>query len=140
MRFVKKETADEIYRLPCIPIELVGDVGKKSDVASALDSYCELSLVLCACAGDSSGKDLSALADELSQLCILVINVCYLVCAKDTNLFSLAVGTEGTCCAFSLIHFVNPPINLVVPLSYQKGRSSSVLISSNLGAMPAAEE
>ena len=70
-----------------------------------LDSCVELSLVLCACAGDSSGKDLTALADELSELCVLVVDIVNLVCTEDANLFSLAVGTESACCVLCFIHF-----------------------------------
>lgn len=60
-------------------------------MASALDCVLKVSLVLCACAGNSAGKDLSSFADELSELCsILIIDVFYLILAEDTNLLSLA--------------------------------------------------
>ena len=87
-------------------LKLVCDVRKQCDLTSALDSCIELALMLCARSGDSSGKDLSALADKLSELCgILVINISDLILTEDTNLFSLAViKTRGTRIVFCSIH------------------------------------
>ena len=46
-------------------------------------------------AGNTSGKDLSALGDELSELCdILVIDLVYLILAEDANLLSSVHRTE----------------------------------------------
>ena len=65
--------------------------GKKSCVTSALDSGLKLSLVLSAGAGNTAGKDLAALADELAELVgILVVDEVDLVCAEDADLLSLA--------------------------------------------------
>ena len=74
---------------------LVGDVWKKSNNTRALDSGGELSLVLCAGAGDSSGKDLRAFGDALSQSDgVLVVDVFDVVSAEHANfLSSVAVGT-----------------------------------------------
>jgi hypothetical protein len=81
---------------------LVSDVRKKSYLTSALDSGVELSLVYCACAADSSGKNLATLTDELAELtCILVINVSNLISAEDTYLFSLC--THSRACRTSIL-------------------------------------
>jgi hypothetical protein len=53
----------------------------------------------CAGSGDSSGKNLAALADELAELCaVLIIDKCNLVCTENANLFSSVVvsGTSRT--------------------------------------------
>ncbi len=76
---------------------LVGDVRKKSYLTCTLNSGVELSLVYCTCAGNSSGKNFSALANELAKLCrILVIDKGNLICAEDTYLFSLCTHS-GAC-------------------------------------------
>ena len=65
-------------------------------MASSLDSGVELSLMLCAGSRDSSGKDLAALADELAELCgILIIDEIYLVCTENANLLSSAHHGTG---------------------------------------------
>jgi hypothetical protein len=59
-------------------------------MARSLDGTGECSLVCSACAGDPSGKNLSALGDILAKLCdILVINGIVLA-AEDAN-FSLSM-------------------------------------------------
>ena len=69
--------------------KLVGYVGKKCHLASSLDSSSKLSLVKSASAGNTSGEDLSALGNEFSELCdILVINLVYFVLAEDANFLS----------------------------------------------------
>ena len=93
-------------------------------MACTLDSCVELSLVLCACAGNSSGKDLTALAYELSQLCVLVVDIINLVCAENANFLSLSVGTESACCVLCSIHFDFPPINSVYCLRRADRRPS----------------
>ena len=69
-------------------------------MASALDSGLELSLMLSAGAGNTAGKDLTALADELAKAgCILVIDVADVLLAEDTNLSAATVSVCGTSCA-----------------------------------------
>ena len=53
-------------------------------MTSALDSGLKLSLVLSAGAGNTAGKDLATLADELAEArCILVIDVADVFFAED---------------------------------------------------------
>ena len=56
-----------------------------------------------ASAGNTSGEDLSALGDELSELCdILVVDLVYLILAEDANLLSSVYRAErGTLCIVS---------------------------------------
>ena len=72
--------------------------GKESCHDEHLDCCVELSLVLCASTGNSSGKDLAALADELAELCgILVVDEINLVCTENANFLSSAhCGTRRT--------------------------------------------
>lgn len=122
---------------------LVGYVGEKCHLASSLDSYGELSLVESAGAGNTSGKDLSSLGNELSELSyVLVINSVNLILTEDANLLSSVVRTEGT---RRIIHFLiqflsNSRFLYFARYSeshigrtgaYQKGRSASFVISSN---------
>ena len=45
--------------------------------------------------GNTSGEDLSALGDELSELCdILVIDLVHFILAEDANLLSSVLGVE----------------------------------------------
>ena len=57
-----------------------------------------------ASAANTSGEDLGALGNELSELCyILVIDLVYFVLAEDANLLSSVHGTErGTLCIVSI--------------------------------------
>jgi hypothetical protein len=88
-------------------IKLVGYEGQKCNVASALNSGVELALMNCAGTGNSSGKNLTSLADELSQLCaILVINKSNFICAENANLSSSAVVCRGTSGANNVFGFV----------------------------------
>ena len=65
-------------------------------MAGSLDRGVELSLVLCASTGNSSGKDLAALANELAELCgILIIDEIYLVCTENANFLSSAHHGTG---------------------------------------------
>jgi hypothetical protein len=74
--------------------------GEKSCVTSALDSGLKLSLVLSTCAGNTAGKDLAALADELAKAgCILVIDVADVFFAEDANLSAATVSVSRTSCA-----------------------------------------
>ena len=117
----------------------VGNVGKKSSLTSTLDSGVQLSLVLSAGAGDSSGKDLAALADELSQLSgVLIVDIIDLVSAEDTNLFSLAEIISARCaCGILSIHYI---IHSFLKFDRPPKGRSSVLISSNFGALAAGVE
>ena len=86
-------------------IKLVADVGQQSNDSCTLDSVSELSLMLSAGTGDSSGKNLCAFGDILSQSAgILVINRFDLFCAELADLSSLAaiLSAVGLCCGFSL--------------------------------------
>ena len=117
----------------------VGNVRKKCNLTSALNCCVKLSLVFCTCARYSSGKNFAALADELAKLCrILVVDKGNLISAEDTYLFSLC--THSRACRTSVlcsIHLMkSSKLNFLDGVPYQKGRSSSVLISSNLGALP----
>ena len=75
-------------------MNLVRDVGEKSNDAGTLDSGGELSLVLSAGTGDSSGKDLSTFGDALLEsYSVLVIDVIDAVSAEHADLFSsVSVG------------------------------------------------
>ena len=96
----------------------VADIGQQGDLACALNGDGQLSLMLCASAGNAAGQDLCALADMLSQACgILIIDMIDLLSAKLANLFSLAVRAERLLCAafarFSFsIHGSLPPYNI----------------------------
>ena len=83
--------------------KLVGYVGKKCHLASSLNRGSKLSLMKSAGAGNTSGEDLSALGDELSELCdILVIDLVHFILAEDANLLSSVHRTEcGTLCIVS---------------------------------------
>lgn len=89
---------------------LVGNVGKKCGLASALDSSVELALMLSTSAGDAAGKNLSALADELSQLAgFLIVDIIDLICAEYANLFSLAESVSAlNARGFLFIHYNYP--------------------------------
>lgn len=75
-------------------------------MTSALDSVLKLSLVLSTCAGNSAGKDLTSFANELLELCaVLVIDEFNLVLAEYANLFSLAeILTSGAYVCFCIFH------------------------------------
>jgi hypothetical protein len=96
-------------------VVLVADIRKKSNLTCALDSGVDITLMLCASAGNSSGKDLTALADELAKLCgVLVIDIVYLVSTEDADLLSLTHLAYGaSCCVFVSIHLMKPPIVFV---------------------------
>ena len=77
-------------------------------MTSALDSDLKLALVLCTSTGNSAGKDLSSLADELLKLCaVLVIDIINLVLTEDANLFSLAgcLTDRAYIGVFCIFHF-----------------------------------
>ena len=60
--------------------------------------------------GYTSGKDLSSLGDELSELSyVLVINIVNLVLAEDTNLLSSMSRTEGRTRGIVSLHFSHKP-------------------------------
>ncbi len=84
----------------------VAYVGKKSSLARTLDSGCKLALVLCASSGNTAGKNLSALGDELlKSRNVLVIDNFYFIGTESANLlFSANIRTEGTLCIVS-IHY-----------------------------------
>jgi len=95
-----------------LAFQSIADEGQKSSLTSALDGDVDLSLVLCASAGDAAGQDLASLADELGQLLgVLVVNVSDLVCAENANLLSL-VAIEGACGTSSILGSIhlNPPV------------------------------
>ncbi len=74
--------------------------GQESCMTSALDSGLKLSLVLSAGAGNTAGKDLAALADELAEAgCILVIDVADIFFAEDANLSAATVSVCRASCA-----------------------------------------
>ena len=57
-------------------------------------------------AGNTSGEDLSALGDELSELSnILVIDLVYLILAEDANLLSSVHRTERGTLSIVSFHF-----------------------------------
>jgi len=108
---------------------LVCNVRKKSDLSCTLDSCVELSLVLRASTGNSSGKDLSALTDELTKLCrILVVDEVYLICTENANLFSSAhhrTGRTNSCFCLIVIHDKNL---LLILLMYNSERQIVVCV------------
>lgn len=97
------------------------DVGQKSHLTCTLDSLLQLALMLCACAGGTTGKDLSAFAaDVLAKTAgFLVIDVIDLILAEGANFSSSAVGVLGTGSArgallFNLfIHYIKPYLSLI---------------------------
>ena len=104
-----KKTADR-YGQPFDFLKSVCYVRKKSCLTCALNSCVKLTLVNSTSSRNSSGENLSALADKLAKLCgILIVNIRNLICTEDTNLLSLAhYGARRT--VFILIHLMNPPI------------------------------
>ena len=69
----------------------VGHKWQQADRPCPLDGGRKFLLVLGARTGNAAGKNLSALADELSQLAgFLIIDIVDIVCAEYANLFSLA--------------------------------------------------
>ena len=63
-------------------------VGHKRDLACSLDCDCQSSLMLCAVAGNSSGKDLASLRNILLQLrYILVIDLVVLFSTEHADFF-----------------------------------------------------
>jgi len=75
-------------------LQSVADVRQESDLTGSLDGNGDLTLMLCAAAGDAAGQDLASLADELSQAGnILIVKLFDLVGAEQTNFLSLAVHT-----------------------------------------------
>jgi len=78
-------------------------VGEKSDVSCTLDSGGQLSLMICAGAGNSAGQDLGTLRNVSAESGdILVVDDFNLIDAEVANLFaSLAVhGTGRAFCLF----------------------------------------
>jgi hypothetical protein len=76
-------------------IQSVGEVGKQSHLTRTLDSGGQLTLMLCAGAGNAAGKDLSTLGDELAKLsCVLVIDHFDLIGTELANLLLSAHGAE----------------------------------------------
>ena len=65
-------------------------------MACALDSNSELSLVLSAGAGNSSGKDLTSFGcNALSEsYCILIVNVINVFCAEQADFLSSVVSVS----------------------------------------------
>lgn len=54
-------------------MHLFGDIGEQSHNSCSLDSHSQFSLMLCANAGGSSGSNLAAFRDKLSELCYIFI-------------------------------------------------------------------
>ena len=70
-----------------VTAELVSGIGDESDLSCSLDSCCKRSLVISAAACYSSGKDLSALGDILSQASdVLVIDLVDMIRAELADL------------------------------------------------------
>ena len=87
----KKELSQQKETAPIFTIS-VGNVGQECNLTCALDGGSQLTLMLCTSSGDSSGKNLAALGNELSELCgILIVDISNLALAEYANLFSLAV-------------------------------------------------
>ena len=80
-------------------IKLVADVCEKRNGSCALNCNGDLTLVLCASSGYSSGEDLGALAYALSESCyILIVDVLDLVGAEKADLLALASLHLGASC------------------------------------------
>ena len=80
-----------------------------------LDSDGELTLMLCAGAGDSSGEDLRTLGDILSQTgYVLVIDLVDVICAELADFllsaYRRAVGLGSVSFGSLFIHFDLPPV------------------------------
>ena len=113
----------------------------------ALDRNRKLTLMLCAGAGDSSGKDLCTFAYALAESdSVLVIDVFDFICA-ELAYFSASVCAYGTR-RFLLsllldflfaIHDMKPPV-MIFLIFTQNGRSSSFDSSSNFGAADCVPE
>ena len=90
--------ADTKSRQPSSFQLLVADIRDERHVACSLNSDSKLTLMISAGSGDSSGKDLGALAYALGKsFDVLVINVLDLVCTELANLSALASVHYGTC-------------------------------------------
>lgn len=82
----------------------VSDIGKKSNYTCALYCGSKFTLMLCTGTGHTSGKNFSALGNELPELChILIIDKIDFICTESTNFLLSMHITEGTLC-FILIH------------------------------------
>jgi len=75
-------------------------------VASSLNGDGQLTLMQSAGTGDSSGKNLGTLGNELAELCsVLVVDLSYFFSAECANFF-LSLGSE---CLLFFIHDKFPP-------------------------------
>lgn len=69
---------------------LVVYIGKKRNVTSTFDSFCNLTLVSSADTCHSAGKNFSALRCKSAKTtCILVIDIVYLISTEGANLLTL---------------------------------------------------
>ena len=89
-------------------------------MARTLDSDRELTLMLCAGAGNSSGKNLSALGDILSQASdVLVIDFVDMIRAELADLLLSAHSRAKRLCSVSFgslfIHLSLPPVYFLKP-------------------------
>ena len=89
-----------------MPVGLILNVRHDSELASSLDSYGKLSLVLSTVTGDAAGKNLSSLGNKLLKLCCVLVIDNVVFTTENANLltstdaaFSLsgAIGTLGLC-------------------------------------------
>jgi len=79
-------------------MRLVCYVRKKSDLSCSLYSGVDVTLMLCASTGNSSGEDLASLGYEFAKtLYVLVIDIIDLLCTENANFLSLAILAEVTC-------------------------------------------
>jgi len=104
-----------MYRDPTGAGVLVADKRQQGNVSCALDSDCELALVVRARAGDTAGDNLCALADVSAQYGdILIIYALHFINAERANFSSLA-ATMRTIRAFSAIRPFGSVGHLVLP-------------------------
>ncbi len=111
-------------------------IGKKSNDASTLNSGIELTLMLSAGAGNTSGKNLCTLGNELTELCnILIIDCFYLIGTEGANLLLSMHITEGTLCFISIHHRIlnlSDSFESIIFWTSQKGSPSSSSTVSNV--------
>ena len=114
---------------PKARLDLVGNIGNKSDLSCALNSGGELSLMKSTVTGDTSGKNLRSFGEILSQSCdVLIVDVFNLFGAEKAN-FLLSAGTESL--LNFLDFFIHDEILRLQVSENQNGSSSSAEISSN---------
>ena len=91
--------------------QLVSYIGQQCYFPRALDSPCQVTLMLCAYAAHTTGHNLAALCRVLPEPCnILILDMLDLINAEAAN---LAPGSTLTGLHFTIIHYGSPFVLLV---------------------------